>query len=96
MGTLAPNERGIMKRYPLAHKIHMPERPYREAVNTDIRATIKAERKRLASEEVCKPVKADHTTPFADRAPWGTGPGEDLGRFNCAGYYMFPIRKAQK
>lgn len=49
----------MTKRYPLAHKIHMPERPYREAVNTDIRATIKAERKRLVSEEVCKAMRTE-------------------------------------
>jgi len=38
-------------------RIQMPAKPYRPSFDTDIAATIKAERKRLAAAEVCKVVR---------------------------------------
>lgn len=45
-----------MKRYPMAHKIAITQ-PYRASYDTDIRKTIKAERKRLDEANACKVLK---------------------------------------
>lgn len=44
-----------MKRYPMAHKIVIAQ-PYHASFDTDIRKTIKTERKRLAEANACKVV----------------------------------------
>lgn len=85
-----------MKRYPLAHKIIIPPSllPLRTD-GADIRKTFAAARKQLkATAEVRVMLPALQVEdPVVERMPWGSGPGEDLGRFNCQGAYVFPLKR---
>jgi len=70
----------MTKRYPMAHKIVVAQ-AYRPSFDTDIRKTIKAERKRLAEAEVCKVIRvAPLVVDVVQVAPGGSAGVVDLIR----------------
>lgn len=87
-----------MKRYPLAHKIIIPPGTARVRLDvTNVAATIKREQKRLKANETCKTVKLPPLV-VVDPLVWDGVPdtrGQDLGRFNCQGAYVYPLKRSK-
>ncbi len=95
-----------MTTYPKAHKIIKPPslRPIRTDT-TDIRKTFAAARRQMAAPVVVQvpPLDAGTVSTVVDArahvAAWRNADPSmtDLGRFNCAGRYVFPpLKKVNK